>query len=403
MEHGGAPECTGGAEYLVILGCDTPRLGGMSVAEGRCMKKYLRSLAALSVLGAYAAAGCAASDDPGSADLSTSEIGKRFAFKVGAERTASYSIDNAYWMAMLSGAAYVDQAFLAGTLALGAEINVQAPGYELKAFDVYPSSQAFYLGTPDAGFLVFRGSSDETDWNVTNKDATPRKDFAPGALVHTGFARSAENLWDSGTGTDGKAKGGIGAFLRARHGKQNPKAKPLYVGGHSLGGALAILVSQLALFDGCRKDPAWAKQATAKENEACRADYIPIAALYTYGQPVVGDAGFAKLFGGRLPITKTKYVRIVNMTDVVAKAPPGYGHVDGETKGGFATLVGLSRQGALLPNQDPSLTPDDRKVKPVGEVCEEKAQGILDHTLQTYINKIRESADGTKWVRKACE
>jgi hypothetical protein len=357
------------------------------------MNKLVRLVPLLSGLLCSVAACGVDSAFPGERD-ETSAIGQNFAFKVRAERTAAYSLDNAYWMAMLSGAAYAEQTDLPKALA-GVGINVTAPGYELKTFDVIPSSQAFYLATPDAAFLAFRGSSDLIDWTVTNKDSTPRIGFAPGAVVHTGFARSAENLWGNGP-----LQGDMAAFLRKRHSKSG--GKPLYVGGHSLGGALAILVSELALFDGCQKDPAWRAQKTSSNAEGCRKDYIPIEAIYTYGQPVVGDAGFAALVAARLPATKTKYVRVVNMNDVVTTAQPGFPHIDGETKGGFATLLGLSRAGKLLPNQNPAGTADDRKTKPVGETTCEK-QGETDHTLTTYIAKIRANAERLPWVGKACE
>jgi Lipase (class 3) len=340
-------------------------------------------------------AGCAAdTTDPGNSELEVRSVGQTLAIKVRAERTAAYSLDNAYWMAMLSGAAYAEQATLPAALA-GVGIKVSAPGYELKTFDVFPSSQAFYLATPDAAFLVFRGSSDAIDWTVTNSDSTPRSGFAPGARVHTGFARSAENLWDGGLG-----KGDMGAFLRKRHTKAG--GKPLYVGGHSLGGALAVLVSQLALFDGCRQSQAWRAQPSSLASEPCRANYIPIEAVYTFGQPVVGDSGFADLFAARLPVTKTKYVRVVNVNDVVAAAPAGFPHVNGETKGVYSTLLGLSRAGRLMPYQNPLGSADDRKVKPTGETTCEK-QEVTDHTLTTYIAKIRANAEHTPWVGKACE
>jgi len=70
--------------------------------------------------------------------------------------------------------------------------------------------------------------------------------------------------------------------------------------GHSLGGALATIAAAEWL------------------------GVVPIAAIYTYGQPAVGKGGFPAFvrqhYGGN-------FYRFVNDDDVVPRVPPGYTHV----------------------------------------------------------------------------
>ncbi len=81
------------------------------------------------------------------------------------------------------------------------------------------------------------------------------------------------------------------------------EAKPIYLTGHSLGGALALIAS--AAFSG--------------------SDHLGgrIAAVYTYGAPRVGSTGFAR-------VVKAPHYRVVNEGDMVPQIPPswlsGYRH-----------------------------------------------------------------------------
>jgi len=79
--------------------------------------------------------------------------------------------------------------------------------------------------------------------------------------------------------------------------------RPVYVTGHSLGGALAILCAM----------------------EFVR-EKIPVAGVYTFGQPRVGNATFARLYDCRLA---DRTWRLVNANDLVPRLPGlllGYRH-----------------------------------------------------------------------------
>jgi hypothetical protein len=80
---------------------------------------------------------------------------------------------------------------------------------------------------------------------------------------------------------------------------ENPEAK-VFITGHSLGGALAALYSTMLYWNG--------------ENEMTS----KIAAVYTFGQPRVGDQDFALYATRQL---RHKYYRVVYCNDVVPRVP----------------------------------------------------------------------------------
>ena len=86
----------------------------------------------------------------------------------------------------------------------------------------------------------------------------------------------------------------------------NPRAK-LYVTGHSLGGALAALFTAFRLFENNGEDER-------------------LGAVFTFGQPRVGDTAFANYMETVLSQTGhqaqiRKYFRVVFRTDVVPRLP----------------------------------------------------------------------------------
>ncbi|KAG0562443.1 hypothetical protein KC19_9G146700 [Ceratodon purpureus] len=84
--------------------------------------------------------------------------------------------------------------------------------------------------------------------------------------------------------------------LLAKH----PSAK-IYVTGHSLGGALAALYTGMLYYNG-------------------ETEIVPkVAAVYTFGQPRVGDEKFAKYMTEKL--TDSRYFRVVYCNDLVPRIP----------------------------------------------------------------------------------
>jgi triacylglycerol lipase len=157
------------------------------------------------------------------------------------------------------------------------------------------SSQAALIDFRDFYVLAFRGTEMRQLLQDVLVDlrAVPAP-WKPRGQVHSGFRDAFDTVWPT-----------IAPKLRAL-------TKPLFITGHSLGGALATL-------------------ATA----ACRAAGIKVAATYTFGAPRVGDGEFTKLLAGQ------PFYRVVNDKDLVATVPLAltYRH--------FGTLVHIANDGAV--------------------------------------------------------
>ena len=128
--------------------------------------------------------------------------------------------------------------------------------------------------------LAFRGTEKRLeDWKADLKaKLVPARDEVKIGRIHQGFQEayySVENLIE-------------GALKRF-------PGEPLYITGHSLGGALAVVATRFI-------------------------DANNIAACYTYGCPRVGDLELASVF-------KSPIYRIVNAADLVPRLPLGYGYV----------------------------------------------------------------------------
>ncbi len=114
-------------------------------------------------------------------------------------------------------------------------------------------------------------------------------------LVHQGFKEALDLIWAV-------------VYKQVREciaeDVKKQRYRPIWICGHSLGGALANL-------------------ATARFYEH---DIDEVGGTYTFGQPRVGNKEFAQWFNF---ISATRYFRVVNNNDVVARVPfyKGYEHV----------------------------------------------------------------------------
>ena len=129
--------------------------------------------------------------------------------------------------------------------------------------------------------VAFRGTEKKvSDW-LTDSRCTPT--IQGKAKVHTGFLEAfAVNP------NGGKS---VKELLEEILGRPEASKMPLYITGHSLGGALALLATKLV---------------APNVNGAC----------YTFGAPRVGNYEYFRFI-------KTPVYRIVNSADVVPRVPPG--------------------------------------------------------------------------------
>jgi triacylglycerol lipase len=122
--------------------------------------------------------------------------------------------------------------------------------------------------------VAFRGTDELADWK-TNLRHQPAP--SPFGQVHSGYLAAVDLLWPHV----------FEAVRRLRDDEQ-----PLLVTGHSMGGALAVLTTARFAFEG----------------------EIPIAGLYTFGQPAVADPAFEVELERRIA---RRYFRFVNTMDMV--------------------------------------------------------------------------------------
>jgi hypothetical protein len=142
-------------------------------------------------------------------------------------------------------------------------------------------TQCFVSASEAAVVVAFRGTEQVVaDWladlNILSTDR-------PYGTVHRGF-RGAFDVVDS--------------QLRAELAKFS--GRPVLLSGHSLGGALATIAAA-----------EW------------RGDF-DVRWVYTYGQPALGRSNFVGFMNRHYA---SKFIRIVNNDDIVARVPPTYTHV----------------------------------------------------------------------------
>ncbi len=190
-------------------------------------------------------------------------------------KRAAYSDRTAWIMAKLSALVYVE--FEETDAQMQELVNkLRSGSFELVcALSVIEGSndtQAMLVRRPDLAVLVFRGTKEKADIRT---DLSAKFVDTPEGKAHKGFISAYETVHDE--------------FV-AKIEEKIPADLPLYVTGHSLGGALA----------------------TAAAN---RLDAVhTLAACYTFGSPRIGT----EEWGDRI---KTPVYRVVNAADGVPLIP----------------------------------------------------------------------------------
>jgi triacylglycerol lipase len=146
-------------------------------------------------------------------------------------------------------------------------------------------SQAFVARQDDCVFVAFRGTEPLNLGNWLADFKYPQRRLGPdiAGLVHGGFARALDEI--------------LQPTLDAIAEVGRDRASRLYITGHSLGGALAVLAAAVLQFQAGRN----------------------VTAVYTYGQPRVGDQPFSSAYDAALGDVT---FRFVNNLDIVPHVPP---------------------------------------------------------------------------------
>lgn len=199
-------------------------------------------------------------------------------FKSG---STQYQPANAYWLGNCASYAYES----------ASDIKIKALGewgfddfHFIKRADI----QCFVASTDKIVVLAFRGTEVDKYHDILS-DADLALTDGYGGKVHKGFKQAY-----------GKVRRVVGDKLKAHNADQ----KTVWLTGHSLGGAIAMLAAYDLMEQGYK-----------------------VNGVYTIGQPRVGNHAFARAFDKRL---KNKCFRFIDKDDKVPEVPLkefGYRHV----------------------------------------------------------------------------
>ena len=270
------------------------------------------------------------------------------------------SVANAQWLAKACEFAYRDEP-------VGVAAFQSALGMTARLISV-DNTQA-YLASDDQSLVVaFRGSQSPKsldgfkDWLLTNAnnllvvpEGRAGTDFAAagvGARFHRGFVEALGEIWDP-----------LSAAVREAW---EANERPLWVTGHSLGGAIALLA-------------AWRFQR----------QFLPVHAVVTFGAPMIGNAAAAQAFEHEFPDRIFRYVDVedpVPLLPTVSLAANTYSHcrtevpLKGPSAQPFGDALGSVGRAAVAGLLDVSL---------VDEVWGLLKQRIAAHLIPSYQNRLQ--------------
>jgi hypothetical protein len=203
----------------------------------------------------------------------------------------------AYLTTVVSAWAYSDGQTMANQLAYYGLPNCTVREFSVVNDAMLVVAAAYFVRSEDGrvGVLAFRGTLPEDFINWLTDANTTLTNFHFG-MVHTGFYRNVEPLW-------GRIADAVDDAMKPRPGGDGAPAlaplENLYITGHSLGAAMAVI-------------------AAARIFSPDYLSWQPLVrGVYTYGQPSVGDAQFARHFAPLFELYRHVY-----RYDVVPHLPP---------------------------------------------------------------------------------
>ncbi len=252
---------------------------------------------------------------------------------------------NAYWMARLSKEVYLTKSE-----------DDQAPDEEkilsnLRKDDARfksvlgvdkNSAQAALIEHDDFLCMAFRGTDELVDW-LDNLNALSTKQLF--GEFHRGFWDSVEDVWQP-----------LDERLKAL---QQQKGRPLFITGHSLGGAMATI-------------------AAAKFIDQDR----PFVAVYTFGQPRALSKKTAQMFNVEC---KSRFFRFHNNNDIVTRVPArlmGYSHI--------GSYLYISEEKEIHPEVGFWFKFMDCVDGAVSSMKEKVIDAIEDHNMDHYLYAIKQ-------------
>ncbi len=254
---------------------------------------------------------------------------------------ASLNRETAYWMARIAKIVYLKKADDApDEAAILADLQAEDSGFISVLGTNHKSAQAALIEHQNYFCLAFRGTDEIADW-LDNINVFSEKVLF--GEFHRGFWNSLNDVWDP-------------LFERYQQ-LRLQKRRPLFLTGHSLGGAMATV-------------------AAAK---LIHAD-LPFTSAYTFGQPRAMTLATSRIFNAD---AGSKFFRFQNNNDIVTRIPArlmGYSHV--------GSYLYISEEKTL--HRDPGfwlrfLDSIDGIVSEIGEIG---LDGIQDHGMENYLNAV---------------
>lgn len=197
---------------------------------------------------------------------------------------------NAYWMARLSTVIYTkrsDNDAHPDEKAILLDLKMEDAGFISVTSVDKNSAQAALIEHENYLCMVFRGTNELEDW-LDNINVF-RENVLFGEF-HRGFWNSVEDVWDVV----------YSEYQRLRA----IKIRPLFLTGHSLGGAMATIVASRFIHQD-----------------------LPFTSVYTFGQPRTLGRDTSRIYNIE---ANGRHHRFQNNEDIVTRVPArmmGYGHV----------------------------------------------------------------------------
>lgn len=228
-------------------------------------------------------------------------------------------------------------------------------------------TQAFLFKTDHCIVLAFRGSQEKKDWHTNFKfrlknfacqqsmqpldeDTTP-----PIGMVHSGFQAAWNAVEDQ-----------VIQHIRLWN-ADRAAPLPLFITGHSLGGALATVAAASLV----------------------KRKHVNIQGVYTFGQPRVGDLIFVLDVGQAL---KGKIFRFVNNNDIVPHVPLPYSFWNPlRIYVHLGQLLYFNTRGQLILQPNIITWLFDRAIGLLRDALEPGFDMVNDHRLEFYITNLEKA------------
>lgn len=268
------------------------------------------------------------------------------------EHTATdFSWTNAYWLARASRLAYTQEAKIKReTQLLWNDPDVVRFRNKVDADELDIEAALFRWRGSTGNFAILSFCGTERDLRDWRTDARFRKDPWDVGKVHRGFAEALDSIW-----------------TQARDSVKD--VENLWLTGHSLGGALAVLAA-FRLHKGSQPAAAGASE-----------DPTPApAGTYVYGVPRVGDRDFKRAYDD---VLGSNTFCFVNDNDIVPRVPPTrlkYRHV--------GQLRFFDKKGRSVPLDSEKYDRQRRKILRGWTLGQLRPDSAEDHGIVHYVGNV---------------